>query len=147
MASKYPVLLFLLFPFHFLLPLIFSFSQLPTAIAIVPQKTQETEAINIGAVTVERSVIVHGVEDYFFDSPLQTLRHPWHHDEDDDDGDDDDDGKVIKNDEMGMRQKEDLLLMVVYAVIVAIFLGYPQAGILLIIVWFFMPSRLCTCRP
>ena len=83
------------------------------------------------------SVIVHAVED-FFDPAFQTLRHPWY---------DDDNDKVIKNDERGPSQKEDPMRMLLYVVIGAIFLGYPQAGILLIIMWFFMPSRLCTCRP
>lgn len=84
------------------------------------------------------SVTVHGVED-FLDPNFQALPHPWH--------DEDQDDKVIKNEETGLSQKEDLLRMLLYAVIVAIFLGYPQAGLLLIIIWLFMPSRFCTCRP
>lgn len=133
---------FILFPSHFLIPLII-LSEFPTGRAVDPG-TIQAEAINIEAVAKlnlydDGSGIVHGMLEEFSGPAFRSLRHnPC--------DDDDDDEKVMKNDDKGLREKEDLMRMVVYVVIVAIFLGYPQAGLLLIVVWFFIPSGLCTCR-
>lgn len=141
--SKSFAVSFILFPSHFLIPLII-LSEFPTGRAVDPGGIQ-AEAINIEAVAKlnlydDGSVIVHGMLEEFSGPAFRSLRHnPC-------DDDDDDDEKVMKNDDKGLREKEDLMRMVVYVVIVAIFLGYPQAGLLLIVVWFFIPSGLCTCR-